>query len=124
MPSRVRNITFDADDPMVLGRFWAEVTGYELDVESDDEVAFLRSTDGSANILIQPVPEPKTAKNRVHLDLQPDVRRDEEVERLLGIGATVVDDRREPDGSGWVVMADPEGNEFCVERSRAERGED
>jgi Glyoxalase-like domain len=68
------------------------------------------------------VPEPKTVKNRVHLDLMPtDRTRDEEVERLLGIGATLVADHRRPDGTGWVVLADPEGNEFCIERSAAER---
>jgi predicted enzyme related to lactoylglutathione lyase len=48
-------------------------------------------------------------------------RRDEEVTRLLGLGATLVADRRQPDGTGWAVLADPEGNEFCVERSAAER---
>ena len=68
------------------------------------------------------MPEPKTVKNRVHLDLMPtDRTRDEEVERLLGIGATLVADHRRPDGTGWVVLADPEGNEFCIERSAAER---
>ena len=68
------------------------------------------------------MPEPKTVKNRVHLDLEPtDRTRDEEVERLLKIGATLVADHRRPDGTGWVVLADPEGNEFCVERSAAER---
>jgi predicted enzyme related to lactoylglutathione lyase len=68
------------------------------------------------------VPESKTVKNRVHLDLMPtDRTRDEEVERLLGIGATLVADHRRPDGLGWVVLADPEGNEFCIERSAAER---
>jgi Glyoxalase-like domain len=70
------------------------------------------------------VPEGKVLKNRIHLDLMPTARsRDEEVARLLGIGATLVDDQRRPDGTGWVVMADPEGNEFCVERSAGERGE-
>jgi predicted enzyme related to lactoylglutathione lyase len=63
-------------------------------------------------------------KNRMHLDLRPTARsRDEEVSRLLGIGASLVDDQRRADGSGWVVMADPEGNEFCVVRSARERGE-
>lgn len=61
-------------------------------------------------------------KNRVHLDLQPtDRTRDEEVERLLGLGASLVSDFRNPDGTGWALMADPEGNEFCVERSVEER---
>ena len=63
-------------------------------------------------------------KNRMHLDLRPTERsRDEEVTRLLGIGASLVDDQRQADGTGWVVLADPEGNEFCVERSGRERGE-
>jgi predicted enzyme related to lactoylglutathione lyase len=62
-------------------------------------------------------------KNRLHLDLIPTSgTRDSEVTRLVGIGATIVADQRRPDGKGWVVLADPEGNEFCVERSAAERG--
>jgi predicted enzyme related to lactoylglutathione lyase len=70
----------------------------------------------------QDVPEGKSVKNRIHLDVQPvDRTRDEEVEWLVGIGASIVADHRQPDGTGWVVMADPEGNEFCVERSAAER---
>ncbi len=74
------------------------------------------------NLLFIRVPEAKVVKNRVHLDVRPDEgTRDEEVERLLALGATVLADRRRPDGTGWVVLADPEGNEFCVERSAAER---
>lgn len=66
--------------------------------------------------------DPKAVKNRLHLDLQPQGRtRDEEVTRLLALGAVLVDDRRRPDGRGWAVLADIEGNEFCVERSAAER---
>jgi predicted enzyme related to lactoylglutathione lyase len=57
----------------------------------------------------------------MHVCLQPGQPRDREVDRLLGIGATMVDDRRQPDGRGWAVLADPEGNEFCVLRSAAER---
>lgn len=57
----------------------------------------------------------------MHLCLRPPNRRDEEVERLLAAGGTIADDRRQPDGTGWVVMADPEGNEFCILRSAAER---
>ena len=68
------------------------------------------------------VGERKAVKNRMHLDLTPTQRtRDEEVDRLLGIGATLFEDHRRPDGTGWVTLADPEGNEFCVERSAAER---
>jgi hypothetical protein len=74
-------------------------------------------------MLFIPVPEGKTVKNRLHLDVSPvDRTRDEEVARLIGLGATQIDDRRSADGAGWVVLADPEGNEFCVERSDAEHG--
>jgi predicted enzyme related to lactoylglutathione lyase len=67
------------------------------------------------------VPEPKTVKNRIHLCLRPETSRDEEVERLLGLGATFVADHRNADGSGWAILADPEGNEFCVLRGASER---
>jgi hypothetical protein len=73
-------------------------------------------------LLFIPVPEGKTAKNRVHLDLNSTgLTRDEEVERALGLGATVHEDHRKPDGTGWVTLKDPEGNEFCIVRSAAER---
>nr|WP_237519388.1 VOC family protein [Streptomyces sp. HUCO-GS316] len=76
----------------------------------------------AAGLLFVTVPEVKTTKNRLHLDLQPQDRtRDEEIERLLALGALLIDDRRNPDGTGWAVLADPEGNEFCVERSAGER---
>lgn len=67
------------------------------------------------------VPEPKKGKNRLHLCLRPETSREEEVERLLALGATLVADLRDPDGSGWAVLADPEGNEFCVLRSESDR---
>jgi hypothetical protein len=67
------------------------------------------------------VPDDKITKNRLHLDLRPaDGTRDVELDRLLELGATQLDDRRTADGRGWVVLADPEGNEFCILRSRAE----
>jgi hypothetical protein len=73
-------------------------------------------------MLFIPVPEGKTAKNRMHLDLQPtDCTRDEQMERAVALGATVVGDHRKEDGTGWVTLTDPEGNEFCIERSPAER---
>ncbi|MCM3920817.1 hypothetical protein ND748_03880 [Frankia sp. AiPs1] len=83
----------------------------------------MNSGEGSGpGLLFLAVPEGKKLKNRLHLDLQPQDRaRDEEVERLLGLGAKLVADFRKPDGTGWVVMIDIEGNEFCVERSQAER---
>jgi predicted enzyme related to lactoylglutathione lyase len=119
----IRTITIDCADAGVVGRFWETVLGWPLEVEPDGSAAFLQNPTVGPNVLFQRVPEPRRVKNRVHLDLGPtDHTRDEEVVRLQGAGATVVGDHRNPDGTGWVVMADPEGNEFCVERSDAERG--
>lgn len=67
------------------------------------------------------VSESKRIKNRIHLCLRPETSRDQEVDRLLGLGAAFVADRRNPDGSGWAILADPEGNEFCVLRSESDR---
>ena len=126
MTARPRNITFDCADPYALAVFWGQVTGYHEDPENGndpgDPEGLLVGPAGHPNLLFVTVPEPRTVKNRVHLDLEPDDRtRDQEVERLLGIGATLVADHRRPDGRGWVVLADPEGNELCIERSAAER---
>jgi Glyoxalase-like domain len=126
MTALVHNITFDCANAYRLGAFWSQVTGYQEDPEDPNEPehteALLVAPDGLARLLFIQVPEPKTVKNRVHLDLVPtDRTRDDEVDRLLGIGATLVADHRKPDGTGWAVLADPEGNEFCVERSAAER---
>jgi predicted enzyme related to lactoylglutathione lyase len=86
------------------------------------EECMIFSPDGRQRLLFIEVPEDKTVKNRMHLDLAPtDRTRDEEVERLLAHGATVHQDLRTPDGRGWVTLLDPEGNEFCVLRSDAER---
>jgi predicted enzyme related to lactoylglutathione lyase len=118
----IRTVTIDCADARVVGRFWAAALGWPLEVEPDGSEALLSNPEAGPNMLFQQVPEPKQVKNRVHLDLQPSERtRDEEVDRLRSEGATLVADRRNPDGTGWVVMADPEGNEFCVERSVAER---
>ena len=120
MASRVRWIDVDCADPYVLSGFWAEVLGHprhEEDRPGDDECAIL--IPGQTGMLFQRVPEGKTVKNRIHLDISPtDRTREEELERLLALGATVFDDRRREDGTGWIVMADPEGNEFCLERRR------
>jgi predicted enzyme related to lactoylglutathione lyase len=122
----IRSITVDCADPYRQALFWSEVTGWKEDPDDPnspgDPAGRIVSTQGISLTFI-PVPEGKTVKNRTHLDLAPTVRtRDEEVTRLEGLGATLVDDQRRPDGTGWVVMADPEGNEFCVERSNQERG--
>lgn len=122
----IRHITFDAHDPLALATFWAEVTGYAVEDEpEDDEVLIEPPQPGLPGLLFIRVDDgAKTVKNRVHLDIQPPTgTRDGEVERLLALGATVHEDHRRPsDGLGWVTMRDPEGNEFCVERSAVERG--
>ena len=126
MTSAIHSITFDCHDVERVGRFWAAVTGHRDDPEDPNEPGdpawVLVPADGvGPRLLFLGVPEGKSVKNRVHLDLQPATTRDEEVERLLALGATEVADSRRPDGSGFVVLADVEGNEFCVERSAAER---
>jgi uncharacterized protein (TIGR03086 family) len=123
---RIKSITFDCADPCRLAQFWLQLTGFSEDPDNgnapDDPEALLLSPDGSLALLFIAVPEPKHVKNRVHLDLVPLTgRRDEEVDQLLRIGARMVDDQRRPDGGGWVVLSDPEGNEFCIARSDAER---
>lgn len=122
MPSVVHHVTFDCHDAYQQAVFWAKVMGGRLadDDHPGDPEALVQGIE--PNLLFVTVPDDKAVKNRVHLDLMPDDRtRDAEVERLTGIGARLVDDRRRPDGTGWVVLADPEGNEFCIERSKAER---
>jgi hypothetical protein len=125
MTSLIRNIEFDCADACAVGSFWAEVLGGVLYKDDRPEVSEVLVSTGEGRgpgLLFLVVPEGKTVKNRLHLDLQPQDRsREEEVERLLGLGATLVADFRKPDGTGWVVLADIEGNEFCVERSHAER---
>ncbi|MGH8891076.1 MAG: VOC family protein, partial [Acidothermaceae bacterium] len=75
----------------------------------------IMSRDRGQRLLFIDVPDDKVVKNRVHLDLRPtDRTREEEVARLLELGAVQLADFRRPDGSGWITLADPEGNEFCV----------
>ena len=120
----LRHITIDAGNPYELARFWSTVTGWPLgdeDEPGDNEVLVVAPAPVPGMLFIA-VPESKSVKNRVHIDWVPTERtRDEEVERLLSLGATIHEDHRLPEGPGWVTMKDPEGNEFCVERSEAER---
>ena len=128
MISRIRHISFDCRNPYLLASFWKEVTSLVDDPEDpnepDDAEALIIDPSGTQpGLHFIGVPELEEKKNRVHLDLEPFARRDDSVDRLTTLGATVVDDRRNDDGTGWVVMADPEGNEFCVERSATERAQ-
>ncbi|MFF8393083.1 VOC family protein [Streptomyces sp. NPDC016172] len=122
MTSSVYNVAFDCAQAFDTAQFWSKVLGHPLneDDEPGDPVAVIKLPSG-LHLYFADVSEPKTVKNRVHLCLQPDGPRDAEVERLAGLGAKVLDDRRKPDGTGWVVFADPEGSEFCVLRSAEER---
>ncbi|MCU1368813.1 MAG: hypothetical protein JWO77_7 [Ilumatobacteraceae bacterium] len=127
MTAAIRHLTIDCQDPYALSRFWSTALGYIDDPdnpnEPDDPEAVIIDPDGlGPGLLFIPVPETKAVKNRFHLDLVPDQLRDLEVHRLVAAGANLVSDHRNEDGSGWAVLADPEGNEFCVERSPAERG--
>lgn len=122
MSSFIHNITVDCHDSERAAAFWAAVTGWPSSRAWEDEYA-VDPGDGRPKLYFVPVPETKTVKNRVHLDVVPgDGTQDEEIARLTGLGASIISDRR-PE-FGWVIMADPEGNEFCVEKSLAERAAD
>jgi predicted enzyme related to lactoylglutathione lyase len=115
----LRHVTVDCADPYDLATFWSQVTGWpvsDIDEPGDDEV-LLEAPSPVPGILFIRVPEGKTVKNRIHFDWQPTNRsRDDEVERVVALGATVHEDHRTPDGRGWVTLRDPEGNEFCIEQ--------
>jgi predicted enzyme related to lactoylglutathione lyase len=126
--SLVETVTFDCRNPRLLADFWATALGYRLE-DADDEGASIVPAEGTAGQGLDffVVPEAKTVKNRLHLDLSPPRTMAAEVERLVAAGATV-QGRVEEGGSFWTVMLDPEGNEFCVLRGpgddppRARRG--
>ena len=119
MPTRLVELAVDAADPGRLARFWAAALGWEVAADEPDEAevaphGFAYPDPAALPVVFVPVPEAKTGKNRLHLDLASASARDQaaQVERLLGLGATPADI-----GQGdvpWVVLADPEGNEFCV----------
>ena len=111
MPSVIKSVTFDAADALALARFWAAVFGSDVDEESTPGKAYLEAAGwGGPNIWFARVPEGKTAKNRMHFDLRAPGPVAEEVARLENLGARVVEHHPH-----HVLMADPEGNEFCVE---------
>jgi hypothetical protein len=113
--STIDTLTIDCADPIRVAEFWCAALGYEL-VESDDESAEIRDPGGSGwPLLFLVVPEGKSVKNRLHLDIRASASMAAEAERLKGLGAT---EQRfvEEGGSFWTVMLDVEGNEFCVLR--------
>jgi predicted enzyme related to lactoylglutathione lyase len=119
MDIRIQCVTVDAGDCEKLAKFWSAALGWRITLEEDDEWAIeppegSLAVDVAPDILFVKVPDRKTVKNRLHFDLRP---KDQaaEVERLIGLGATRADIGQGPDVT-WVVLADPEGNEFCVLR--------
>jgi hypothetical protein len=120
MGIRIQCLTIDTADPLRLATFWQAALGWRLDVGNEDEVV-LEPPEGSAedgvapDLLFLRVPETKSGKNRLHLDLRP-ADQAAEVARLEGLGARRADVGQGPDVS-WVVLADPDGNEFCVLRA-------
>lgn len=125
MASRFTELAVDARDPARVAKFWSEVLGYQI-LETDEELVeigaapleagAIRQAAPVPSIVFVKVPEEKTIKNRVHIDVSP-IDRDQpsEVQRIIALGAREIDI-----GQGeqsWTVLADPEGNEFCVLRS-------
>ena len=105
----------DAHDPEALGRWWAEALGWVVVDDTPDEFEIRPAANRLPGLLFAAVPDTKVVKNRLHIDLRPD-DRDAEVARLVAMGATRADV-----GQGdetWIVLRDPEGNEFCVLRAR------
>jgi predicted enzyme related to lactoylglutathione lyase len=114
MTSRLTNICIDAANPLSLAHFWCAVLGWEIAEESDGGVSIAPVDRAWPGIDIFPVPDQKLHKNRLHLDLRADgSSTGDELERVLGLGASTVDVGQSPDAT-WVVLADPEGNEFCL----------
>lgn len=116
MASTPRTVTFDCADPRAQAAFWSQVVGRSVDDGATEDVAAIglwaEESSGQLALLFPRVPEGKSAKNRVHLDLGCDDRVPE-VARLVALGATHVGDH-ENFGIGWSVLTDPEGNEFCI----------
>ncbi|MCP3757468.1 VOC family protein [Streptomyces sp. TBY4] len=128
MASRFTELSVDCHDPERLAAFWCEVLDYQVIDRGEDMIEIgswvptvegVRAGGMPPTLVFVQVPEGKTLKNRLHLDVSPiDRGTEEEVTRLLGLGATRTDVGQGP-GRSWVVMSDPEGNEFCVLRSLA-----
>lgn len=115
MTSHFAVLAIDAVQPAVLAPFWCDVLGWEV-IERDEDIVSIGPTNGPGpTIDLLRVPEAKSVKNRLHLDLRPDssTTQADEVTRLINLGARRIEVGQTPDVT-WVVLADPEGNEFCI----------
>jgi hypothetical protein len=118
MPVRIHHVVIDTHDLPGLARFWAAALRWQVLSERDREVVVGPTLDGPVGLCFMPTDEPKAVKNRVHLDLTTTAEdRDREIERLLSLGARRVD-VGQTGRESWDVLADPEGNEFCVVRPK------
>jgi predicted enzyme related to lactoylglutathione lyase len=107
-------LVLDCADPDALAEFWSAALGYESPGSAGNYAVLVCPTPGRPKLLLQGVPEPKTTKNRMHIDIEtPDI--EPEAARLEKLGATRLRAETQAEhGSTWILMADPEGNEFCV----------
>jgi predicted enzyme related to lactoylglutathione lyase len=118
MPLRLHHIVFDAYDLPGLARFWTQALGWKVLSERENEIVIGTDENAPAGMCFMPVTEPKTVNNCVHLDLTSSAAdRDQEIDRLLTLGARRVD-IGQTGAETWIVLADPEGNEFCVARPK------
>ena len=118
MPLSLHHIVIDAHDLAGLAGFWAEALGWRVLSAREREVVIGPDDTAPVGICFMPSPDPKTVKNRVHLDLTTSAAdRDDEIARLLRLGARRVDIGQTGDES-WLVLEDPEGNELCVVRPK------
>jgi Glyoxalase-like domain len=113
---RWEELVIDSRDFRKLGHWWSDAMEWSIILENEDELEIQNPDGAGPTILFINVPESKTAKNRLHLDLVPD-DQEAEVERLIGLGASRVDIGQGE--TSWTVLADPEGNEFCVLSARS-----
>jgi len=126
MTVRMQCVCIDAVDPRPVAAFWESALGWRRTFEDDDEIA-LEPPAGSPleglvpDLLVCRVPEPKTVKNRLHIDLRPD-DQEAEVARLEALGARRVSVGQDDETVSWVVLADPGGNELCVLRALPDAG--
>jgi hypothetical protein len=116
MPAVIKSVTFDCADALAVAEFWAAALGSDVDEDATSELAYVEAAGwGGPNMWFAKVPESKSSKNRLHLDLRAPDTMAKEVRRLIALGATVLEEHE-----GHTVMNDPEGNVFCVELGPAD----